>query len=205
MIRTSCNSLASMATVSRVCVCVSVPGDDVRKFMCMPQILCRFHGLHSQDWLRRQVEGAVGLQVEHDVTALWHRLDLDPEARQTHKERGRATRAGQNPFKPRFQWKKPQTDCDSLRTFSQEKAERDSWDFTGWTWIDFPLAPSACMCVIYHQVDFPFKPVIQHYYLGMCVRSSILRTHTYNTQSQSHLQLLNCWIAVVVVAALYSM
>lgn len=70
MIRTSCNSLASMATVSRVCVCVSVPGDDVRKFMCMPQILCRFHGLHSQDWLRRQVEGAVGLQVEHDVTAL---------------------------------------------------------------------------------------------------------------------------------------
>lgn len=74
MIRTTCNSLASMATVIHVCVfvyvCVIVPGDDVRKFMCMPQILCRFHGFHSQDSLRRQLKGAVRLQVQHDVTGL---------------------------------------------------------------------------------------------------------------------------------------
>lgn len=105
MIRTSCNSLASMATVCRLCVCVfvcvSVPGDDVRKFMCMPQILCRFHGLHSQDWLRRQVEGAGSTRRDTLQTA--RQLDLDPEARQTHTERVRETCAGQNPFKPSFQ------------------------------------------------------------------------------------------------------
>lgn len=109
------------------------------------------------------------------------RLDLDPEARQTQ----RLVR-GKTPLS-HVSSEKPQTDSDSLRTFSR-KRRRVTRDFTGWTWIDFPLAPasspSPCVSVIY-QVDFPFKPVIQHCYLSICVcvcvRSSILRTHRQHT------------------------
>lgn len=68
-------------------------------------------------------------------------------------------------------------------------------------------SPTPRVSVIYHQVDFPFKPV-SYCYLHVCVRvrvwlcvCAVFNSTNIRTITISRLQLLNCRVVVAAVVA----